>query len=65
MRLTGGVLHLIAQSAHFFQKKRPLRAALKEAREEGVSSGKAMQDDLVQARARTLVLEKSKNLEEG
>jgi len=47
------------------EKSGPLRAASKEARKEGVSSGKAMQGVAVQAHARTLVLGKSKKLEEG
>jgi len=37
----------------------------KEAMEEGVSSGKSMQDVVVEALAQTVVIEKSKNLEEG
>ena len=47
-------------------KKRLLRAALERGkRKEGVSSGKAMQDDAVLACAGTPELEKSKTLEEG
>jgi len=37
----------------------------KEAGRKGISSGKWMQDVEVEARALTLVFEKSKNLEEG
>jgi hypothetical protein len=47
-------------------KKRLLRAALERGkRKEGVSSGKAMQDDEVEACARTTLVMESKNLEEG
>jgi hypothetical protein len=46
------------------EKKRLVGAAYKEARGGNVS-GKAIKDVEVEARARTLVEEKSKNLEEG
>jgi hypothetical protein len=47
------------------KKAAPWGAASKEAGGKDVFSGKAMQGDEVQARARTLVLEVVKNLEEG
>ena len=47
------------------QKSGSQEPLLKEAMEEGVSSGKSMQGVEVKACARTLVIEKSKNLEEG
>jgi hypothetical protein len=47
------------------QKSGSQEPLLKEAMEEGVSSGKSMQDVVVEALAQTVVIEKSKNLEEG
>jgi hypothetical protein len=50
----------------FSEKKRPRKDRFERGkRKEGVSSGKAMQDDAVLAHAGTLVLWKSKKLEEG
>jgi hypothetical protein len=48
----------------FKLKSGPVEGPLhKEARREGVFSGKAMQDDEVEADAKTLVVEKSKSLD--